>query len=141
MQRAEDDISRAIMDHGPLTLGQAKKLAATLPSKEQQLCCGCRKIVCSTESSCCPGKSPLCCVPCLSFHCALGGCLCYGPIPIPFCACYEEQNPGMYSCVDMKGIFYALVAIGEGRFAWFSDPSPVRDSMKVKCYCENFFSR
>lgn len=137
--RADDEISRSIMARGPLTLGQAKKLAATLPTKEQTLGCGCRKIVCSTESSCCPGKSPCYCMPFTSCHCALGGCLCYGPPPIPFCACYENQNPGMYSCVDMKGIFYALVALGGGRFAWFSDPEPAQDSMKAKCYCENFF--
>ena len=49
--------------------------------------------------------------------------------------------PGMYSCIDMNGIFYALVALGGGRFAWFSDNAPAQDSMKVACYCDNFFAR
>ena len=94
---ADDDIERSIRSHGPLTLGQAKKLAATLPEKEQKLHCGCRKVVCPTESSCCAGRSPCYCMPAASYHCALGGCLCYGPGPIPFfAACYEERNPGNF---------------------------------------------
>ena len=138
---ANDEISRDILERGPITLGQAKKIAANLPANEQKLYCGCRKVVCNTENSCCPGKSPLYCCPLISVHFALAGCLCYGPCtPFPFfAACYEKQNPGMYSCVDMKGIFYGLVALGGGRFAWFSDVAPAKDSMKVSCYCENVF--
>ena len=132
-----DEVLELIQSHGPITLGAAKRLAASLPPEQQKLGmpCGCRNIICSTESSCCPGKSPCGPCPCPIHYVLCGGCLCYGIPPIPFCACYESA--GVYSCTDMKGIYYGVVALGDGKFGWWSDHnSNVNDGLKVTCFLE-----
>ena len=125
-----------VRDHGPITLGEARKYAAALPpNKQKHPCCACYKCVCPTQDGvCCKGQ-------CVSLSCnmALGGCLWYSCF---LCACIDSAHPGSYSCSDMKGNDYNLVKVDadKGTWAFFSQNAVVGanngDNQKVKCYCE-----
>ena len=125
---------KMVRDNGPITLGEAKQFARTLPAEQQNhKCCACKKVVCSTGHSCCPG-SCVCCTTNVRF----GKCLWYGQW---FCACKSNANPGTFSCTDLKGNIYNLVKVdGEkDKWAWFTENEYTKvqgDDLKVSCYCE-----
>ena len=120
-----------VRDDGPITIGAAKAYAAQLPVEEHQhKCCACKKVYCPSNGCCCKGK-----MWCMSPILKSGNCLwvsCF------FCVCKEVQNPGVYSCTDLKGNHYAMVALGKGKFAWFSENRMFSegDALKVSSYCK-----
>lgn len=126
-----------------VTLGAAKKYAATLEPEAQAGFTGCYSITCPQEASCCAGR-------CLGWYCPIeccGGCLwtpswfCFADILIGLCfANCLGPEPGMASCSDLKGNYYALVKVdGErGTLAWFNENQVLSnkgDQLENTCYC------
>ena len=90
------------------------------------------KVRCPTNGCCCKGK----CVG-VSCHLTLGSCLWYC---WPWmCACTDTDNPGTYSCSDLKGN-YNLVNVLEGKkWALFTENvfmTSKGDDLEAGCYCE-----
>ena len=117
---------------GPITLGDARKYASSLPAdKKKMSCCACKKVRCSTEGCCCKGG-------CVALSCNLlcGRCLWYG---CWYCAC-KHGDDGEYNCTDLKGNFYVLVPVNEsGTLACFTENTHISskgEELKVQCYCE-----
>ena len=55
------------------------------------------------------------------------------------CVCAESKEAAIYSCTDLKGIFYSLVGVdAESKtFAYFSSgPGSLPDEAGVSMYCE-----
>ena len=123
-----------VRDNGPITLGAARAYARKLPANQQKHpCCACYRVRCPTNGCCCKGK----CVG-LSCHLTLGSCLWYC---WPWmCACTDTDNPGTYSCSDLKGNTYNLVNVLEGKkWALFTENvfmTSKGDDLEAGCYCE-----
>lgn len=132
------DFQEMVREFGPITLGEARRYAATLPPEQQGLTnCVCYKV----RFACCPGCVAGC-------ACPINCCCCvWTPASLYlldfltglfFCVCSEGS--GQYSCSDMKGNSYHLFKVdGEtGTLAWFSDNEACSkgDNLKVSVYCE-----
>ena len=120
-----------VRNDGPITIGDAMEYAAHLPLQEQQhKSCECKKVYCPSNGCCCKGKM-WCCSPILNF----GNCL---VVSCCFCIYKHVENPGVYSCTDLKGNYYAMVALGNGEFAWFTENTLVGakgNALEVSNYC------
>jgi hypothetical protein len=141
----DDAFLCAVRSFDRVTLGEAKRYAASLPP-DQQGVTGCYRVHCL-----CP-----CCPQCaLGFACPMqccGRCL-WTPgfffgldafISLCFCVC--KENRGNNSCVDMKGNTYALLKVDaeNDTLAWFSsneccDDTP--DAAAASIYCTKHCGR
>jgi len=98
------------------------------------------------QSPQCPNV-PLWAFGCVSCPCnCCGACIWYNWF---LCACKDGdgQNEKYFSCVDLKGIYYAVVPVratdDNGRttdsLAFFSSSSGPTPDLKVGCFCVPFF--
>ena len=128
-----------VRECGPITLGEARSYAASLPPEQQGVgCCVCYKIKCRS----CPG----CVAGCV---CPINlGCCVWTPMSLYlldaltglfFCVC-SGASPGEYSCADMKGNAYHVFKVDsdKGTLGWFSQNEACSkgDNLEVGCYWE-----
>lgn len=118
-----------------ITLGEAKAYAAGLsPVQHRFGACKCFSMKCPVGARYCAGKL-------VGWTCPInwcGSCIC---TPCLVCMCAPDAAvPGVWSCVDLKGNFYALVKVDVERdtWAWFSENQAFGtkgDNLGVCCYC------
>ena len=126
------DFDQRVLDHAPILYGETRSNAEMLTDGDQRMpCCGCYKVVCSTEASCCPGTS-IGLTPTLNL---CGGCVWFACF---FCVCADAAHPGDYNCSDLKGNYYALVALGKGKFGCFTESTFASKGaeLPIACYFE-----
>ena len=133
------DFAGMVRERKPITLAQAKANARQMSEFERKLpCCGCYNVQRPSNAECCAGNRCWYVVNVNFFGCVTYCCtaLCW-----PLCVCSDdENNPGLYTCTDLKGIKYDIMKVNaeQGTLAWWSyslfDSTDV-DEHENSCYC------
>ena len=136
----EVEFRQKVRNNEAITLRDARINAANSLSSEDTShpCCMIRRAVYSESSSCecCKNSSNFkyCCT-CNHISVNCGCCIYYGCF---FAVCKNGKYPGTYTCTDLKGITYHYMALGDGKWGWWSY-GPFGNTSKeeddITCYC------